>query len=160
PDQVSEAIRLSAAAIKPVVIYGNRAGEELSVLRRELSGKAKFLWMAPGTNSLMASTVGLNGKFNPQKAKFVYVLAGDAGKPDESIMTQLKDAYFVVVQSSYAEPWAEVADYILPTVTWAEKEGTITNLENRIIKFSKAIQPPVGVKTETEILEAFKEKLR
>ena len=38
---------------------------------------------------------------------------------------------------------AEFADVILPTTTWSEDEGTMTNLEGRIIKINKA-QEPLG----------------
>ena len=38
---------------------------------------------------------------------------------------------------------AEFADVILPSVTWSEDEGTVTNLEGRIIKINKA-QEPIG----------------
>jgi len=159
PDAVEEAVRLCDAAAQPAVIYGARAGEELAVLCRELAGKAKFFWMAPGTNSRGALAAGLGGAFDAKPAKGVYVLACDEGKVCEELLTQLKKADFVAVQSSYIEPWAEVADVILPTVIWAEKEGSVTNLEGRVLKVAKAIEPPAGVKDEAEVLKALTDRI-
>jgi len=154
PDEVEEAVRLCDAAARPAVIYGARAGEELAVLRKELAGKAGFFWMAPATNSRGALAAGLSGAFNAEAAQNVYVLACDDGKVGDELLARLKKANFVAVQSSYVEPWAEVADVVLPTVIWAEKEGTITNLEGRTLKVAKAVEPPAAVKGEAEVLKA------
>jgi len=159
PDEAEGAVRLCDAAAQPAVIYGARAGEELEILRRELAGKAKFFWMAPGTNSRGALAAGLGGPFDAEAARCVYLLACDEGKVCEGLLAQLDKADFVAVQSSYIEPWAEVADVILPTVIWAEKEGSITNLEGRMLKVNKAVEPPAGVKEEAEVLKALAEKL-
>ncbi len=156
PDEVEEAVRLCAAAARPAVIYGARAGEELEVLRRELTDRAKFFWMAPGTNARGALAAGLGGPFDAEAARCVYILACDEGKVCQELMAQLKEADFVAVQSSYVEPWAEVADVILPTVIWAEKEGSVTNLEGRVLKVAKAVEPPGEVKGEGEILRAIR----
>ena len=43
----------------------------------------------------------------------------------------------------YLSESAEFADVILPTTTWSEDEGTVTNLEGRCIKINKA-QEPLG----------------
>jgi len=159
PEEVGEAVRLCNAAAQPAVIYGARAGKELEVLHRELAGKARFFWMAPGTNSRGALAAGLGRPFDAGAAKGVYVLACDEGKVPEGLLAQLKKADFVAVQSSYIEPWAEVADVILPTVLWAEKEGSVTNLEGRMLRVARALEPPAGVKDEAEVLKALAEKL-
>lgn len=152
PDEVEQAIRLCDASARPAVIYGAGAGKELETLHRELSGKAGFFWMAPGTNSRGALTAGIDRAFDTKTARCVYVLACDECKVSEELLSQLEDADFVVVQGSYIDPWSKVADVILPTAIWAEKEGSITNLEGRTLSVTKAIEPPAGVKGEVEIL--------
>jgi formate dehydrogenase major subunit len=159
PDEVDEAIHLCNAASKPVVIYGEQAGDELEKLRQELGDKAKFFWMPPGTNSRGALNVGLNGNFDADSAKCVYIMACDQGKISGDTLAELRKADLVVVQSSYIEPWGDIADFILPTVTWAEKEGSVTNMEGRISNVSKAVQPPAGVKNEGEVLNLLMNKL-
>ncbi|MFC4102246.1 molybdopterin oxidoreductase family protein [Paenibacillus xanthanilyticus] len=50
---------------------------------------------------------------------------------------------FMVCSDIYLSESAEFADVVLPSTTWSEDEGTVTNLEGRIIKINKA-QEPVG----------------
>src|SRR5690625_7877252 len=49
----------------------------------------------------------------------------------------MKDLDFMVCADFYLSESAEYADVVLPAVTWAEDEGTTTNLEGRIIKRSE-----------------------
>ena len=143
----------------PAVIYGEGAGAELDILRTELAEKAKFFWMAPGTNSRGALAAGLGGEFNPELAKCIYILACESEGPSGHLLEQIKGADFVVVQTSYMEPWSGFADVILPSVNWAEKDGTVTNMEGRILNMAKAVRPLEGVRGELEILEALMDKL-
>lgn len=159
PNEVDKAIEMSKDAKKPAIIYGARAGKEMEVLRAKLSDKAKFLWMAPGVNSRGALASGFGGKFDAASANFVYILACEAKNIPENLIEQLKKAEFVAVQTSYIQPWDQVADVILPNPIWAEKEGTTTNLEGRIQKLEKAIKPPAEVKDELETLVELMEKL-
>jgi assimilatory nitrate reductase catalytic subunit len=46
---------------------------------------------------------------------------------------------------------AELADVVLPSAVWCEDEGTTTNLEGRVIKINKAVDPPGEAKTDWEI---------
>lgn len=55
----------------------------------------------------------------------------------------LKELDFMVCSDMYLSESAEFADVVLPSVTWSEDEGTVTNLEGRIIKINKA-QEPLG----------------
>ena len=49
---------------------------------------------------------------------------------------------FLVVQDAFLTPVAQRAHVVLPAATWAEKEGTYTNLERRIQLLKKVFQPP------------------
>lgn len=55
----------------------------------------------------------------------------------------MKDLDFMVCSDFYLSESAEFADVILPATTWAEDEGTVTNIEGRIIKINKA-QEAIG----------------
>ncbi|MFJ7853665.1 molybdopterin oxidoreductase family protein [Peribacillus frigoritolerans] len=59
------------------------------------------------------------------------------------VRTSMKNLDFMVCSDFYLSESAEFADVILPSVTWSEDEGTVTNLEGRIIKINKA-QEPIG----------------
>ncbi|PLR76851.1 nitrite reductase [Bacillus sp. V3-13] len=59
------------------------------------------------------------------------------------VRQQMKNLDFMVCVDFYLSESAEFADVILPTTTWAEDEGTTTNVEGRIIKINRA-QMPLG----------------
>lgn len=48
---------------------------------------------------------------------------------------------FLVVQDMFLTETAKLAKVVLPAVSFAEKEGTLTNVEGRIQRVQKAIQP-------------------
>lgn len=47
---------------------------------------------------------------------------------------------------------AAMADVVLPVAQWAEESGTMTNLEGRVLRRTRAIDPPPGVRTDLEVL--------
>lgn len=47
---------------------------------------------------------------------------------------------FLVVQDIFLTETAKLADVVLPAVSFAEKEGTVTNTERRVQKMNKAVQ--------------------
>lgn len=47
---------------------------------------------------------------------------------------------------------AALADVVLPVAQWAEEDGTMTNLEGRVIRRRRAMAPPPGVRAELEVL--------
>jgi assimilatory nitrate reductase catalytic subunit len=61
---------------------------------------------------------------------------------------------FLVVSDFFLSETAERADVVLPSAQWAEEEGTMTNLEGRVILRERATPPPSGVRTDLEILAA------
>ncbi len=48
---------------------------------------------------------------------------------------------------------SEFATYVLPSTTYAEKEGTFTNFEGRVQKFNQVLQPLGGSRPEFKILK-------
>ena len=60
----------------------------------------------------------------------------------------------LVVADFFLSETAALADVVLPVTQWAEEEGTMTNLEGRILLRRRAKVPPAGVKSDGEILQA------
>jgi assimilatory nitrate reductase catalytic subunit len=58
----------------------------------------------------------------------------------------------LVVADFVLSETANVADIVLPTTQWAEEEGTMTNLEGRVIRRRAVRPPPDGVRGDLEIL--------
>jgi assimilatory nitrate reductase catalytic subunit len=65
----------------------------------------------------------------------------------------------LVVADVVPSETALLADVILPVTQWAEEEGTMTNLEGRIIRRRQATTPPDGVRTELWILAELARRL-
>ena len=65
---------------------------------------------------------------------------------------QLKRLDFLVVSDFFFSETAQMADIVLPAPQWAEEEGTLTNLEGRVILRKRAFDPPPGIRTEIDIL--------
>jgi assimilatory nitrate reductase catalytic subunit len=58
---------------------------------------------------------------------------------------------FLVVTDFFLSESARYANVVLPTTQFAEEDGTLTNLEGRVIRRRRAVAPPAGVRTELEI---------
>lgn len=68
------------------------------------------------------------------------------------VQDRLKALDFLAVADFFLSETAQVADVVLPAAQWAEEEGTMTNLEGRVILRQRAFAPPPGVRTDLEIL--------
>jgi assimilatory nitrate reductase catalytic subunit len=68
------------------------------------------------------------------------------------IERRLQSLDFLVVADFFLSETARLADIVLPVTQWAEEEGTMTNLEGRVILRRRAFIPPSGVRSEIEIL--------
>ncbi|GAB3963593.1 hypothetical protein GCM10027615_04330 [Plantactinospora veratri] len=54
---------------------------------------------------------------------------------------------------------AEIADVVLPTAQWAEEDGTMTNLEGRVLRRRALRPPPPGVRTDLALLADLADRL-
>jgi assimilatory nitrate reductase catalytic subunit len=66
---------------------------------------------------------------------------------------------FLVVTDFFLTESARLADVVLPTTQFAEEEGTLTNLEGRVLRRRKAVDPPDGVRSELEIWHLLAKRL-
>jgi assimilatory nitrate reductase catalytic subunit len=60
---------------------------------------------------------------------------------------------FLVVCDPFLSETARLADVVLPVAQWAEEEGTLTNLEGRVLYREQAQAPPDGVRTDLEVMK-------
>ena len=65
----------------------------------------------------------------------------------------------LVVSDIFLSETAALADVVLPTAQWAEEDGTMTNLEGRVIRRRRALAPPPEVRTDLAILADLAERL-
>ncbi len=66
---------------------------------------------------------------------------------------------FLVVSDFVLSETAALADVVLPCTQWAEEEGTLTNLEGRVLLRRRALDPPSGARSDLQILSALAERL-
>jgi assimilatory nitrate reductase catalytic subunit len=85
----------------------------------------------------------------------IVVSAPDAGHVEE----RLDALDFMAVCDLFLSETAERADVVLPVTQWAEEEGTMTNLEGRVILRRAAVDPPDGVRSDLEVLAGLAARL-
>jgi assimilatory nitrate reductase catalytic subunit len=54
---------------------------------------------------------------------------------------------------------ARLADVVLPTAQWAEEDGTMTNLEGRVLRRKALRKPPPGIGTDLAVLAELASRL-
>jgi assimilatory nitrate reductase catalytic subunit len=80
--------------------------------------------------------------------------------PDARVVDERLAALdLLVVADVVLSETAARADVVLPVAQWAEEDGTMTNLEGRILRRAKAVEPPAGVRTDLEVLAGLAERL-
>ena len=68
------------------------------------------------------------------------------------IQEKLKQLDFLIVADIFLSETARIADIVLPVTQWAEEEGTMTNLEGRVLLRKPLIAAPAETRSEIEIL--------
>jgi len=87
--------------------------------------------------------------------KALYVMGENpmVSDPDLShVETSLKHLDLLVVQDIFLTETAKLADVVLPSACFAEKDGTFTNTERRVQRVRKAVPAPGQAKTDWEII--------
>ncbi|WP_090041263.1 MULTISPECIES: molybdopterin oxidoreductase family protein [unclassified Leifsonia] len=114
----------------------------------------------PGPGVPAVELLGMLGRPGGVRALMVHgsnvVVSGpDAG----AIRAGLEALDLLVVCDFVLSETAALADVVLPVTQWAEEEGTMTNLEGRILRRTRAIEPPPGVRSELDILAELAHRL-
>jgi assimilatory nitrate reductase catalytic subunit len=168
---------------KPASGYGCITGQGNGQGGREHGQKADQL---PGYRSLqnaedravIARLWGVQPESLPQPGKSAYELLDSLG-PDGGIRAllvfgsnvavasphashverRLRSLELLMVADAFENETSAHAHVVLPTAQWAEEEGTLTNLEGRVILRRPVRSVPEGVKTDLEILAALAARL-
>jgi assimilatory nitrate reductase catalytic subunit len=98
----------------------------------------------------------------PDGVRCLFVHASNiaVASPDaNAVIEGLRSLDFLVVCDFFVSETAAEADLILPVLQWAEEEGTLTNLEGRVLRRRRALQPPAGARSELWIMARLAEAL-
>ena len=80
--------------------------------------------------------------------------------PDAAALrNRLGSMDLLVVADPFLSETAAIADVVLPVAQWAEEDGTMTNLEGRVLLRRKAKAPPPGVWTDLQVIAALAERI-
>jgi len=106
-----------------------------------------------GVYDMLSATGAAGGKLDG--AKVLYVVAADPIGDGAA----LPKADFTIVQELFLTATAKQADIVLPALSWAERDGTLTNAERRVQRFYKAIPPQAQARADWEVFTQVAERL-
>src|SRR5262249_6501270 len=113
----------------------------------------------PGV-SAMELLERLGGDRDGPRALLVFGSNPVVSAPNAALVERrLRALDLLVVADFVASETAAVADVVLPTAQWAEEDGTMTNLEGRVLRRRALRRPPDGVRTDLEILSELAARL-
>lgn len=132
----------------------------------------------PAARRHMAAVWGVGEDEIPRPGKSAYEMFDEAGREGgirallvlgsnivvsapnaRHVEERLHALDFLVVSDFFLSETAQLADVVLPSAQWAEEQGTMTNLEGRVILRRRAFDPPSGVRTDIEVLCSLADRL-
>jgi predicted molibdopterin-dependent oxidoreductase YjgC len=126
--------------------------------------KEKFskAWGAELSDKVGLTVVEILNAAYDGKIKGIFIMAENPAMSDPDLnhaREALKKTEFLVVSDMFMTETAEMADVVLPGVSFAEKDGTITNTERRAQRFHKAVEPVGEAKPEWQIISELAQKM-
>ena len=78
--------------------------------------------------------------------KAVHLVGDSPGYTDSELTSALQQAELVIAHATFHSEITELADVVLPSLTFAERQGTYTNLERRV----QLLRPALGPKGDED----------
>jgi assimilatory nitrate reductase catalytic subunit len=132
----------------------------------------------PAARAHVASVWGVDPQSLPAPGRSAYELLDSLGSADgprallvmgsnvsvsapdaQRIIRRLDGLEFLVVADLVLSETAARADVVLPVTQWAEEDGTMTNLEGRVLLRRRAAAAPRGVRSDLEIIAELARRL-
>jgi assimilatory nitrate reductase catalytic subunit len=126
----------------------------------------------------VARAWGVDPSSLPRRGRSAYELLDSLGRPggirgllvagsnvavaspnSRLIVDRLRSLDFLAVLDSFPNETAELAHVVLPVTQWAEEDGTMTNLEGRVIRRRSATAPPLGVRSDIDVIRELAARL-
>ncbi|MFG2328719.1 molybdopterin oxidoreductase family protein [Streptomyces sp. NPDC048604] len=153
-----------------------QGGRELGQKSDQLPGYRSIA--DPAARARLAQVWGVPESRLPGPGPSAYELLDSLGRPDGPrallvagsnpvvsaphagrVTERLASLDLLVVADFVPSETARMADVVLPVTQWAEEEGTLTNLEGRILRRRALLTPPKGVRSDLEVLQGLAVRL-
>jgi len=168
---------------KPGSGYGTITGQGNGQGGREHGQKADQLpgyrkLADPADRAYVAGVWGIDPSELPQPGLSAFEMLDRMGKPGGTrgllvlasniavsapdvnrVIDRLGALDLLVVSDIFLSETAALADVVLPTAQWAEEQGTMTNLEGRVIRRRQALPPPAGVYDDLWLIKELADRL-
>ncbi len=177
---VEELAKEIRTASRPMLFLGrgalegaSGAGLMASALRLQAAGCIVHVMRGKG-NAVGAALMGLlpgpDGWSAPEilrqgatgELEVLYVAGADPATevPDASAWRAARQGTaFVVVQDCFLTETARDADVVLPALAYAEKDGTVCNLEGRVQRLHAAVRAPGEARNEGQVMTGLARRL-
>lgn len=126
------------------------------VTMADIQEKFESAWGAKLSNKIGLTIPEMITGLHEGTVKALYVVGENPimSDPDtRHVEEALNRAELLVVQDIFMTPTAELAHVVLPGASYAEKDGTVTNTERRVLRVRKAIEPIGDSRPDWEIIQ-------
>ena len=148
---------------REVGTLSNRLPADMLVMKPEHRAKTEKLWgLEPGTINPKPGYHAVDMfralSRGDVKAMWIQVTNPWVSLPNLNRFERKPgDGRFIVVSDIYPTPTTDVADLILPSAAWVEREGLFGNTERRTQQWNKMVDPPGEAKEDAwQIMEVAK----
>jgi formate dehydrogenase major subunit len=121
---------------------------DLQALHKEVTGKP--LPQKRGLKTTDMWDAALEGTL-----KGLWIIGYDVAQTDpnlKKVRAALEKLQFLVVQDLFMSETARYATLVLPGAAFVEKDGTYTNLERRVQRVRKVMDPPAGILPDWQVI--------
>ncbi len=131
-------------------LTGNREGDHLRIVS-----------LKPAANSRGAWNLGAAAKdLSLTHVQGLYLLISDEQVDNDEVLGWLRTIDFLVVQASYRSAVTSMADVVLPSPVWAERDGgQYVSLDGHVAKAYRVIEPKKGLLQDQETLRELSKKM-
>ncbi len=123
-----------------------------------LDNQKKFenAWGAKLSGEIGLTIPAMLSGLSDGSVKALYVMGENPVQSDpdtKHVKKALKNAELLIVQDIFLTPTAELAHVVLPGASYAEKDGTFSNTERRVLRVRKAIEPVGDSRPDWQIIQ-------
>ncbi|MHC4463960.1 MAG: formate dehydrogenase subunit alpha, partial [Planctomycetota bacterium] len=121
----------------------------------QMQAKFESAWDTKLSGQKGLTVVEIMHAIEEGKIKALYIMGENPALSDPNLnrtRKALEQVDFLVAQDIFLSETAEYADVVLPSVCFAEKDGTFTNTERRVQRVRKAVVPPGLARNDWEIV--------